>query len=622
MAVPRKAKLFKKKIFNKDVSLLEFHVDEELEYIGGQYIILNTGIKDVEGNEIKRAYSLLSLDEDPTKFEICVKSLPGGQASPYLLKLEENTELTFSGPWGKFLKNPLWPSEGHTLIVVTDTAITTALGLIQSKKLKPFLPDCHLIWMVTDTFYFMPFEFVNHRIPDDFVDFQTVQIPPIGDPNRIIDGLNIIKQKLEHTPFPKNVFLAGDGSILYEIKNHLEMRGLQPALLNLEPFFNKLRQESEPPKGFVRSGTTGKLVAMKDLREGFTTGACSAAAAKAATRALMTGKKLDQIESTLPNRKTVVFKINRCDIQPHLATCSVIKDAGDDPDATHGAELIAQVKWVEGEGIAICGGEGVAKVTKSGLGLDVGSAAINPVPRKNITEMVQEELMSFARGKIPGKLEVTISVPQGREMAKKTLNERLGLIGGISILGTTGIVKPYSTAAYRASVVQAIQLASTNGLDTIVLTTGGKSEKYAMDLHPHLDSMAFIQVGDFIGAGIKAAIKNGIRSAIVVGMMGKLSKMADGRMMTHAAGSDVNFKMLSEIGQSIGVPSEICAEIEKANTARHVLEICQRGGFPQITKAICERVVRALLTHAGAALGVSCYLVDFNGVLLGEYHGG
>lgn len=621
MATPKKAKLISKKVFNNDSCLLKFSADGELDYVGGQYIIVNTGMKDVGGNDIKRAYSLLSPDKDLTNFEICVKSLPGGHASPYLLKLEENAEIEFSGPWGKFLKNPLWPAEGHSLIVVTDTAITAALGLIHSKKMKPFLPRCHLIWMVTDTLYFMPFEFVNHRIPDDFFDFQIVQISPIGDPNRIIESLNIIEQKLEYTPLPKNVFLAGDGSVLREIKNNLEARGVQSEFLNLEPFFNKLKEESEPPKGFVRSGTTGKLMAAKDLREGFTTGACSAAAAKAATRALVTGKKLEQIESTLPNRKTVIFKLNRCEIESSCATCSVIKDAGDDPDATHGAELVAQVKWVEGEGISICGGEGVARVTKSGLGLEVGSAAINPVPRKNIMEMVQEELVHFSQEN-PGQLEVTISVPQGREMAKKTLNERLGLVGGISILGTTGIVKPYSTAAYRASVVQAIQLASTNGIDTIVLTTGGKSEKYAMDLHPHLDSMAFIQVGDFIGASIKAAIKNGIRSAIVVGMMGKLSKMADGRMMTHAAGSDVNFKMLSEIARTIGVPSEICADIEKANTARHVLEICQKAGFPQITRAICERVVKALLQHAGAALCISCYLVDFEGALLGEYHGG
>jgi cobalt-precorrin-5B (C1)-methyltransferase len=201
-----------------------------------------------------------------------------------------------------------------------------------------------------------------------------------------------------------------------------------------------------------------------------------------------------------------------------------------------------------------------------------------------VLEVLQGESLCEPQSQVlslPQKgIEVTISVPRGEEMAKKTLNERLGLLGGISILGTTGIVKPYSTAAYRASVVQAIHLAKTHGLDTVVLTTGGKSEKYAMDLHPSFPQMSFIQVGDFIGAGIKACVRTGLKRAMIVGMMGKLSKMADGRMMTHAAGSDVNFQMLSQIAASMGAGSSVCVEIEKAITARGVLEICQKAGFP------------------------------------------
>ncbi|MEO5968532.1 MAG: cobalt-precorrin-5B (C(1))-methyltransferase [Bdellovibrionia bacterium] len=356
-------------------------------------------------------------------------------------------------------------------------------------------------------------------------------------------------------------------------------------------------------------------MAVKDMREGFTTGACSAAAAKAATRILIHGKLVHEIETTLPNRRRVTFVLKRSEANGDIAVCSVIKDAGDDPDATHGAELTAHVRLLHQSGIVIRGGEGVAVVTKAGLGLEVGGPAINPVPRKNITEMVMEEL---EESPYLGA-EVTISVPTGREMAKKTLNERLGLLGGISILGTTGIVKPYSTAAYRASVVQGIKIVREQGLDIVVLTTGGKSEKYAMDLFPSLDPISFIQVGDFIGTAIKAAAKANVSHAVIVGMIGKLSKMADGRMMTHAVGSEVNMKMLEEIVRALGASDEVCAQVLKANTARHVLELCQAAGISGLTSAICERVVKVLAAYSGNTVKVSCYLVDFEGVLLGLF---
>jgi cobalt-precorrin-5B (C1)-methyltransferase len=214
----------------------------------------------------------------------------------------------------------------------------------------------------------------------------------------------------------------------------------------------------------------------KQLRTGFTTGACAAAAAKAATRALVTGTVMTAIETTLPNRMRVTFPLQRCELALPLAVASVIKDAGDDPDCTHGAELVATVSLKPGSGIDVRGGAGVATVTKPGLGLEVGGPAINPVPRRNIIEMVADELSGGPnRGAI-----VTISVPGGEEMAKQTLNARLGLVGGISILGTSGLVKPYSTAAFKASVVQAVDVAAERGHPVGVVTTGGKSEADAL----------------------------------------------------------------------------------------------------------------------------------------------
>jgi cobalt-precorrin-5B (C1)-methyltransferase len=350
----------------------------------------------------------------------------------------------------------------------------------------------------------------------------------------------------------------------------------------------------------------------RGTRTGFTTGACAAAAAKAAARLLVRGGALTEIETTLPNRDRVTFALKRSERDGRVATCSVIKDAGDDPDCTHGAELTATVELREASGVELRGGDGVATVTKPGLGLEVGGPAINPVPRRNIADMVAEELQE-------GGAVVTISVPGGVEMAKQTLNARLGLVGGISILGTSGIVKPYSTAAYKASVVQAIDVARNRGLGHLVLTTGGKSEAYAMKLYPELPEEAFIQVGDFIGTGVKHCARRGAERAIVVGMMGKLSKMANGKMQTHAAGSEVNMELLAELAAELGAREPVVAEIRAANTARHVLELCQREGLTAITSLVCRRVSEHCRAHAGGGLDVHARLVDFNGTLLGSW---
>ncbi len=353
----------------------------------------------------------------------------------------------------------------------------------------------------------------------------------------------------------------------------------------------------------------------KGLRTGFTTGACAAAAAKAATRCLVKGTMLSDIETTLPNRTRVTFALTRCERVDLRAICSIIKDAGDDPDCTHGAELIAEVELRTEPGIEIRGGHGVARVTKAGLGLEIGGPAINPIPRRNITEMVGEEL---ADSPYAGAV-VTISVPGGEEMAKKTTNARLGLLGGISILGTTGIVRPYSTAAFKASVMQEIDVAAAGGLRDLVLTTGGKSERYAMALYPQLPEQAFIQVGDFIGVGVKQCAKRGIVRAVIVGMMGKLSKMANGKMQTHVAGSEVDMEFLASLAAELSASDELVTSIRQANTARHVLELCREAGLVGITSLVCKKVVEHCQRHAGGMLPVQACLVDFGGALLGRY---
>jgi cobalt-precorrin-5B (C1)-methyltransferase len=353
----------------------------------------------------------------------------------------------------------------------------------------------------------------------------------------------------------------------------------------------------------------------KRLRTGFTTGACAAAAAKAATRLLVRGEVSVEIETTLPNRMRVRFPLRRCERQDELAVASVIKDAGDDPDCTHGAELVATVALRATPGVEIRGGAGVATVTKPGLGLEVGGPAVNPIPRRNITEMVEEELA----GSPHAGAVVTLSVPGGEEMARQTLNARLGLVGGISILGTSGLVKPYSTAAFKASVVQAIDVAAERGHRTLVVTTGGKSEAYAMKLLPALPEEAFIQMGDFVGVTLRHCARRGIARVVIVGMIGKLSKMANGKMQTHAAGSEVNMELLAGFAAELGATAPVLEEIRGANTARHVLEVCAREGLTGITSLICQKVVEHGTRHAGGELAIRAVLVDFNGAVLGEH---
>ncbi len=353
----------------------------------------------------------------------------------------------------------------------------------------------------------------------------------------------------------------------------------------------------------------------RGTRTGYTTGACSAAAAKAATRYLVQGVPPKEIEITLPNGNPATFAVHRCEQLGLRAICSVIKDAGDDPDCTHGAELTAEVQLTHIPGIELRGGSGVALVTKPGLGLAVGGPAINAVPRKNISEMIAEEL----RGTSFAGAVVTISVPGGEEMATKTLNARLGLLGGISILGTTGIVKPYSTAAYKASVVQAIDVAVSQGCEELVLTTGGRSEAYAMRLRPGLPEVAFIQVGDFIGVALKHCARRTVRAVTLFGMIGKLSKMANGKMQTHAAGSEVNMELLAELARELGADEDFCKQIRESNTARHVLELCNSAGFGRITTMVCRRAVEQCELHAGGKLPLQAYLMDFEGDLLGQW---
>jgi cobalt-precorrin-5B (C1)-methyltransferase len=507
----------------------------------------------------------------------------------------------------------------------------------------------------------------------------------------------------------------------------------------------------------------------KGLRTGWTTGTCASAAAKAATTWLVAGQPPTEIDVALPSGRRVSFAVADVDTsRPHR--CAVIKDAGDDPDVTHGAHLTADVTWLDPDGVlplgpggthpaatadpgatpdpaapntaaatagpdaiaragdhisaagtadsargpsaaavpvpdasagalatptdgtatsaseaggprpaevpakganagasgpgsvgfpatganangltvsaggaatsgrgadepgvaevpgtgdlsaagggggwavvtvdgvTLVGGEGVGTVTLPGLGLEVGGPAINPVPRRMISAAVREVT--------DRPVLVTLSVPGGEAMAAKTSNDRLGIVGGISILGTTGVVKPFSTASYRASVVQQVDVAAAQGQQHMALSTGSRSDQAAQRLLPELDPVCFVEVGDFTGIALRRAAGSGIDRITWVGMAGKIAKLAAGVLMTHYRRSKVDGEMLAEVARATDAPAAVVEAATATATARHFAEVClDHGAFAPLAE-LCRRAAVACAAHVDGALAVEVIMVDFAG---------
>ena len=357
---------------------------------------------------------------------------------------------------------------------------------------------------------------------------------------------------------------------------------------------------------------SARRVATGKLRYGWTTGTCSAAAAKAATLLLRDGDPPADVEVPLPKgEQRPTFPVERCERDGDGAIAVVIKDAGDDPDVTHGAHLTARVKLVPAPGIVLRGGAGVGKVTKPGLGLDVGGPAINKGPRAQIAAAVGEVVDLTSVG-----VDIEISVPGGEKMGRRTSNPRLGIMGGISILGTTGIVRPFSTAAWRASVGQAIDVMDAQGAKTVVLTTGGRTEKAARRLLPELPEVCFVEVGDFTGYALKRAAKLEFERCVFVGMAGKLAKLAAGIMMTHWTRSKVDPLFLADVTREAGGGEELALAVAESNTGRHAWELWEAAELFAASDLLCTKVAGNLSAYIKGALVVDCAIVDFEGVRL------
>ena len=355
------------------------------------------------------------------------------------------------------------------------------------------------------------------------------------------------------------------------------------------------------------------------LREGFTTGTAATAAAKAAMLRMLGMAVASEVDVPLPREGRLHIPVESVASNGEEVEAVVVKDGGDDPDATHRARIHARVRLREQKGktrVRIHGGTGVGRVTRPGLAVPVGEAAINPAPRKQIEAGVREALEAAGT---QGEVQVIIEVENGERMARKTLNPRLGIVGGISILGTRGTVKPFSNQAYRETISVSMDVAASQGLSEIALSTGGKSERLLQSHVPGLPEAGWIQAGDFFAFSLQEAAKRGFNTVLYSCFFGKLVKMAQGHSYTHARKARIDFQRLARWARDAGAGSARLEGIVEANTCREVLEILQ--GDPAI-RVFRNDVLRRAGISARRFLGpgpcLRMYLFDFDGRLLGS----
>jgi cobalt-precorrin-5B (C1)-methyltransferase len=343
--------------------------------------------------------------------------------------------------------------------------------------------------------------------------------------------------------------------------------------------------------------------AKKTLATGYTTGTCAAAAAKAAAILYKTGELPDKVTITLPKGQQVTLPILPPVVNLDGAGATVKKYAGDDPDCTDGALITVHLIPHKEPFHTFKAGPGVGVVTLEGLGIKVGEPSITKVPREMIKKAVSEIISDF--------FIITISVPGGQEMAKQTTNERLGIMGGISILGTTGVVKPFSTAAYRASVAQQIDVAAYQNLSEVVFAIGSRSDAIAQKLF-NLPPLAFIEVGDFTGLALKRAVLRHIQSVHFVAMAGKLTKLASGVMMTHFHKSNIDTSLLRKIALETNSPEVVVKSATKTATARHFFETCVEHNTIKPLQMLCELAKQQMLAFINRQLLIDVTLIDFD----------
>ncbi len=346
------------------------------------------------------------------------------------------------------------------------------------------------------------------------------------------------------------------------------------------------------------------------LHTGFTTGSCATAAAKAALVALLTGKKIEETSFRIPEGETMHMPIEsvRIDGDSASATAYVVKDAGDDPDVTDKSRISVKVSFAEHDGIRFYGGEGIGTVTLPGLGVAVGEAAINPVPRA----MMVSELSAIYQG----GMDVTVSLEGGVELAARTFNPRVGVVGGVSIIGTSGIVRPFSHEAFLESIRREMKVAIANDCGTIVVNSGGKSEKYMKTLFPELPQQAFIHYGNAIGETMSIAKDCGVKHLIIGLMLGKAVKLAEGNMDTHSHKVTVNKDFLKSLAEECGCSEDSKDMIDKLSLAREL------PSFLHEEDAVCffSEILRRCHSHCSKIFKgkLDAVLIADDGIILSK----
>jgi cobalt-precorrin-5B (C1)-methyltransferase len=347
------------------------------------------------------------------------------------------------------------------------------------------------------------------------------------------------------------------------------------------------------------------------LRHGWTTGACATAATTAAYTALLTGEFPDPVTITLPRGQRPAFALAGERLSVDSAFASVVKDAGDDPDVTHGALIGVTVRpGVVGSGVTFVAGRGVGVVTKPGLPLAVGEPAINPVPRRMMRSHVAEVAAAYGGS---GDVVLEITVADGAELARHTWNPRLGIVGGLSILGTTGVVVPYSCSAWIDSIRRGIDVARAAGHPHVAGCTGSTSEQVVAGLYG-LPEDALLDMGDFAGAVLKYLRRHPVARLTIAGGFGKLSKLAAGHLDLHSGRSQVDVGLLAGLAESAGAPAEEVARVRAARTALDAVGQCPALG--DLVAARAREV--ALEVLRGAPVGVDVVVIDRSGTIVGR----
>lgn len=361
----------------------------------------------------------------------------------------------------------------------------------------------------------------------------------------------------------------------------------------------------------------------KKFKKGYTTGSCAQAAAKAAAIMLLTQKKIVNIDIKTPSKIILNLNIFDQEIKRSHAKCSVIKDSGDDPDVTNKIKIFAKVRLSQKKGIFITGRQGIGKATKKGLPIAVGEYAINPIPRKMIT---QEMLFILDKWKKNDNLQLTkkvqgfiieLSVPQGEEIAKRTFNPKLGIIGGISIIGTTGIVEPKSQEAYKASLALELKVLKAQGHRKAILVLGYVGEKY-YENNSQLHKIPMIKIGDHVGFMLKECVKNRIKSVLIIGYIGKLIKIANGQFDTNIKYGDNRIEAISRYAKECGAGKEIVDELKKQTTAEAAVQILKQNNLTMVFDKISRDVVFKTKKFVRNKINIEFILLSLEGDILAE----